>query len=66
MTATWNVKEGNWTVVLMNRNAVPNVSAAVIVDARTNLVLWVGLGFLLVGLVLGGAGGGMLWSSRSR
>ena len=64
VTATWNVKGGNWTVVLMNRSAAPNVSAAVIVGAKTNLVLWVGLGVLLVGLIFGGAGGGMLWSSR--
>jgi hypothetical protein len=66
VTATWNVKEGNWTVVLMNSSAAPNVSAAVIVGAKTNLVLWVGLGVLLIGLIFGGAGGGMLWSSRSR
>ena len=66
VTATWKVQEGNWAIVLMNANADPRVSAAVHVGANTNLVLWVGLGFLLVGLVVGGAGGAMLLSGRSR
>jgi hypothetical protein len=66
VTATWKVKEGNWAIVLMNANGAPHVSAAVHVGANTNLVLWVGLGFLLVGLVAGGAGSAMLLSTRSR
>ncbi len=66
VTTTWKVKGGNWTIVLMNANGAPNVSAAVNVGAKTNLVLWVGLGFLLVGLVAGGAGSAMLLTSRSR
>ena len=28
VTATWNVKEGNWTVAPTNRSAAPNVSSA--------------------------------------
>ena len=44
----------------------PGVRAAVRVGAKTNLLLWLGLGFLVVGLIAGGAGGAMLWSSRSR
>jgi hypothetical protein len=50
----------------MNASGAPDVSAAVSVGAKTNLVLWAGLGFLLVGLVAGGAGSAMLWGSRSR
>ena len=66
VTTTWNVKEGSWTIVLMNANATPDVRAAVTVAAKTDLLLWIGLGFLVVGLVAGVAGGAMLWSSRSR
>jgi hypothetical protein len=66
VTATWKVKGGTWAIVLMNANGAPHVSAAVSVGAKTNLVLWVGLGFLVAGLIVGGAGSAMLWSSRSR
>ncbi len=66
VTATWEVKGGTWAIVLMNANGAPHVSAAVNVGAKTNLVLWIGLGFLAAGLIAGGAGGAMLWSSRSR
>lgn len=66
VTTTWNVKEGNWTVVLMNANATPDVRADVTVGAKTNLLLWIGLGFLVVGLIVGGVGGAMLRSSRVR
>jgi hypothetical protein len=66
VTTTWKVTGGTWAIVLMNANAAPHVSAAVRVGAKTNLLLWVGLGFLIAGLIAGGAGGAMLWSSRSR
>ena len=66
VTTTWKVKGGTWAIVLMNANGTADVRAAVKVGAKTNLLLWVGLGFLVVGLIAGGAGGAMLWSSRSR
>ena len=64
VTATWKVKGGDWAIAVMNANGSRNVSAAVTVGANTNLVLWIGLGLLLLGLICGGAGGAMLFSSR--
>jgi hypothetical protein len=65
VTASWEVKGGTWAIVLMNASAVAHISAAVNVGAKTNLLLWLGLGLLLVGLITGGAGTAMLLSSRS-
>jgi hypothetical protein len=65
-TATWKVRGGSWAIVLMDANGAPHVRAAVSVGAKTNVVLWVGLGFLIAGLVAGGVGGAILRSSRSR
>jgi hypothetical protein len=65
VTASWKVKGGTWTIVLMNKTAAAHISAAVSVGAKTNLVLWVGLGSLLIGLIAGGAGSAMLLRSRS-
>jgi len=66
VTATWKVKGGDWTIVLMNANGSPDISAAVTAGAKTNLVLWIGLAFLLLGLICGGAGSAMLVRSRRR
>jgi hypothetical protein len=65
VTTSWKVKGGTWAIVLMNANADARVSADVSVGAKTDLLLWLGLGTLLAGLVLGGAGIAMLWSTRS-
>jgi hypothetical protein len=64
VTTSWKVEGGDWTIVAMNATGAPQVSAVVKVGAKTNVVLWVGLGFLLVGLIAGGAGVAMLVSSR--
>ena len=66
VTTSWKVEGGDWTIVAMNATGAPHVNAVVKVGANTNVVLWVGLGFLLVGLIAGGAGVAMLWSGRAR
>ena len=66
VTTTWKVKGGTWAIVLMNATGAAHVSAAVSVGAKTNLLLWLGLGSLLAGLIAGGAGTAMLLSSRPR
>ena len=66
VNVTWKIKGGNWAVVVMNASARPQVSAGVSLGAKTNLVLWIGLGFLVLALLAGGSGGAMLWSSRRR
>jgi len=66
VTTTWKVKGGTWVIVLMNSSGAADISAAVRVGAKTNLLLWVGLGLLVVGLIAGGGGTAMVLSSRSR
>jgi hypothetical protein len=64
VTTSWKVEGGDWTIVAMNATGAPQVRAVVKVGAKTNVVLWTGLGFLLVGLIAAGAGVAMLVSSR--
>jgi hypothetical protein len=66
VTTSWKVEGGDWTIVAMNATGAPQVRAVVKVGAQTNVVLWIGLGFLLVGLIAGGAGVAMVWSGRAR
>jgi hypothetical protein len=64
VTTSWKVEGGDWTIVAMNATGAPQVRAVVKVGAKTNVVLWTGLGFLLVGLIATGAGVAMLVGSR--
>jgi hypothetical protein len=64
VTASWKVKGGTWAVVLMNASAAAHIHAAVSLGAKTNLLLWLGLGALLLGLIAGGGGTAMLLSAR--
>jgi len=64
VTTTWKVTGGTWVIVLMNATATSNVNAAVSVGVKTNLVLWIGLGLVVVGLIFGGAGTAMIFSAR--
>jgi hypothetical protein len=60
VTTTWKVSGGDWTIVAMNATGAPRVSANVKLGAKTTAVLWIGIGFLAVGLVFGGGGIAML------
>jgi hypothetical protein len=65
ITASWKVKGGTWAIVLVNASAAAHINADVSVGAKTDLLLWLGLGSLVVGLIAGGAGIAMLLRSRS-
>src|SRR3954471_3464432 len=42
-TVEWKVRKGTWSVVVMNADGSPGISARIGVGVRTDLVLWVGL-----------------------
>ena len=55
-SAMWDVDDGQWAVVVMNADASDGVSADVSVGARTGLLLWIGLGLMVVAGLLATAG----------
>jgi hypothetical protein len=66
-TVTWKVREGDWSVVLMNADASRGVAADVDLGAKLSFLLWVAIGLLLGGvLVLGGSTGLIVLAARTR
>src|SRR5712691_506470 len=61
-TLTWPVEKGSWAVVLMNADAARGVRAEVSVGASLPFLLWLGIGLLGGGTVLGAGAGATLRS----
>jgi hypothetical protein len=66
-TLTWKVREGDWSVVLMNSDASRGVAANIDVGAKMSFLLWVAIGGLLGGvLVTGGSAALIVLAARTR
>src|SRR6476620_11814200 len=66
-TLTWKVREGDWSVVLMNADGSRGVAADVDLGAKLSFLLWVGIGGLLGGvLVTAGSAALIVLSARTR
>ena len=63
-TLEWNVRKGDWAVVLMNADGTPGVTTSVGVGARLPFLPWLGAGLAAFGL-LAATGGGVLIAAGS-
>jgi hypothetical protein len=66
-TLTWKVRDGDWSVVLMNADGSRGVAADIDLGAKLSFLLWVGIGLLLGGvLVVGGSTALIVLAARTR
>jgi hypothetical protein len=66
-TLTWKVREGDWSVVLMNADGSRPVVADVDLGAQLSFLLWLAIGLLLGGvLVLAGSTALIVLAARRR
>jgi hypothetical protein len=66
-TVTWKVREGDWSVVLMNADGSGGVSANVDLGAKLSFLLWVAIGLLIGGaLVVAGSVALIVLAARKR
>jgi hypothetical protein len=66
-TLTWKVRDGDWSVVLMNADGSRGVTADIDLGAKMSFLLWVALGLLVGGaLVVGGSTALVVLAARTR
>ena len=66
-TVTWKVREGDWSVVLMNADGSRGVVADIDLGAKLSFLLWVAIGSLIGGvLVIGGSTALIVLAARTR
>jgi hypothetical protein len=66
-TLTWNVRDGDWSAVLMNADGSRPVAADIDLGARLSFLLWVAIGLLVGGgVVFAGSTALVILAARTR
>ena len=61
---TWKLRSGKWSIVVMNTDGSPDVSASIAVGVKVPALLWAGIGLAAFGGALFAAAG-LIFRARS-
>lgn len=59
-TVTWEVESGAWSVVIMNADGSAGVRVDAAFGVEIGLLIWIGVGMVVVGVLLGALSAGLL------
>jgi hypothetical protein len=62
---TWKLRSGKWSIVVMNTDGSPKVSASIAVGVKVPALLWAGIGLAALGGALLAAAG-LMFRARSK
>lgn len=65
-TLTWEVAQGDWSMVIMNADGSAGVTTDIEFGANIPVLLWIGVGMVIGGLLFGGLSAGLLVVAFSR
>jgi hypothetical protein len=63
---TWKIKSGEWSIVVMNADGSPGVSAEVNAGAKIPWALWAGIGLAVFGALVLGLAALMIYRGSGR
>jgi Domain of unknown function (DUF4389) len=58
----WKVEDGKWVVVAMNADGSRGVTSDLSIGAELDELIWIGIGLLAAGLLLGAASAGVIYA----
>jgi hypothetical protein len=58
----WKVEDGRWVVVVMNADGSRGVTSDLSIGAEFDSLIWIGIGLLAAGLLLGAAAAGVIYA----
>ena len=57
----WDVDDGDWVIVVMNPDASAGVTTDLRIGAELDLLIWIAIGFVVVGLLIGGGAAALIY-----
>ena len=57
----WDVDDGDWVIVVMNPDGSAGVTTDLRIGAELDLLIWIAIGFVVVGLLIGGGAAALIY-----
>ena len=62
----WDVEDGDWVIVAMNPDGSAGVTADLRIGAEVDPLIWIAVGFVVAGLLLGAGAAALIYVGSRR